>query len=297
MPTSAPSSPISHRTRDAPSVRPRARYSVCSAPIRSVTVRLNDRTVRIGASSISLTLVSYLPARALIPPALAVVAALLLVDALGRQLALRARALVAPRREPRLLAGELLPGRPGGRRGAGRRRPPRRRRSPARRGACSRGSGTARRAPRRRRTRCAGPRPAPTRRGSRRPGVSITSAPPASGTSSRWVVAWRPRSSPGRTGSVGRAWPVRWLSSVVLPTPEEPSRTAVRPGRSQAPSASSPVPSTTLTASTGTVPPSAARTSSAAPPGRGTGRPSRAGPAPRPPRRPRARGTARAGAG
>ena len=37
-------------------------------------------------------------------------------------------------------------------------------------------------------------------RGSRSPGVSITSAPLASGTSSRCVVVWRPRSSPRRTG-------------------------------------------------------------------------------------------------
>src|SRR5829696_5040256 len=104
-------------------------------------------------------------------------------------------------------------------------------------------------------------------RGRRSPGVSITSAPLASGTSSRCVVAWRPRSSPARTGSVRRRSPLRWLSSVVLPTPEEPSRIAVRPCASHASSVAIPLPSTTLTASTGTVPPSAARTSSARPAG------------------------------
>ena len=72
--------------------------------------------------------------------------------------------------------------------------------------------------------------------------MSITTPPPASGTSSRQVVVWRPRSSAARIGAVARSPPVSALSSVVLPTPEAPSSTPVTPGPSSAASASSPVP-------------------------------------------------------
>ena len=50
--TSTGALPTSHRTRDAPSGRPRARYSSCSTPMRCVTVRLNDRTCSIVAPDI-----------------------------------------------------------------------------------------------------------------------------------------------------------------------------------------------------------------------------------------------------
>ena len=101
---------------------------------------------------------------------------------------------------PRLLARELLqPGEAvGGQPAVGDRR--RRRRSPARRGACSRvkrhcaaSASTSANTLRR-------PAACSHTRGSRSPGVSITSAPLASGTSSRCVVAWRPRSSPAPHG-------------------------------------------------------------------------------------------------
>ena len=50
--TSRPSSPISHKTRDVPSGRLRARYSSLRAPIRCVTVRLKPRTRCVATGSI-----------------------------------------------------------------------------------------------------------------------------------------------------------------------------------------------------------------------------------------------------
>ena len=101
---------------------------------------------------------------------------------------------------------------------------------------------------RRRRTRCAARRPAPTARGSRSPGVSMTSAPPASGTSSRWrgrvaaaVVALAHRQRRPRLAR--EAVEQRRLAR----RPRSRAGPRCGPGASQAPSASSPVPSTTLT--------------------------------------------------
>ena len=72
---------------------------------------------------------------------------------------------------------------------------------------------------------------APATPSERMPGVSMRSAPPGSRTSSRWVVVWRPRESSSRTAPVRwRSLPSSALTSVDLPTPEEPSTTAVRPG-------------------------------------------------------------------
>ena len=81
-------------------------------------------------------------------------------------------------------------------------------------------------------------------RGSRRPGVSISSAPSSSANSSRCVVAWRPRASDARTSSVRwRSSPSRRFTSVLLPTPDMPTRACVRPGRRRARSALTPQPS------------------------------------------------------
>ena len=55
------------------------------------------------------------------------------------------------------------------------------------------------------------------------PGVSTSSDPPGSSNSSRWVVVWRPRESDSRTSAVfWRSSPSRALTSVDLPTPDEP---------------------------------------------------------------------------
>ena len=63
------------------------------------------------------------------------------------------------------------------------------------------------------------------------PGVSTSSAPPGSSNSSRWVVVWRPRESASRTSAVAwRSSPSRALTSVDLPTPDEPRIAAVVPG-------------------------------------------------------------------
>ena len=63
------------------------------------------------------------------------------------------------------------------------------------------------------------------------PGVSTSSAPPGSSNSSRWVVVWRPRESASRTSAVAwRSSPRSALTSVDLPTPDEPRIAAVVPG-------------------------------------------------------------------
>jgi len=70
---------------------------------------------------------------------------------------------------------------------------------------------------------------------SRRPGVSITRAPPGSENIWRWVVVCRPRSSETRTAAV--RWASRSskrLTSVDLPAPDEPTSASVRPARSSA---------------------------------------------------------------
>ena len=75
------------------------------------------------------------------------------------------------------------------------------------------------------------PSAAPATPSERMPGVSMSSAPAGSRTSSRWVVVWRPRESSSRTAPVRwRSWPSSALTSVDLPTPDEPRTTAVRPG-------------------------------------------------------------------
>src|SRR5690606_37509613 len=87
---------------------------------------------------------------------------------------------------------------------------------------------------------------------SRMPGVSIRQAPDGSAINARWVVVWRPRSSPSRTAPVFiLSMPSRVLVSVDLPAPEEPTSTAVRPGRSHCASAATLARSLALTASTG----------------------------------------------
>ena len=75
------------------------------------------------------------------------------------------------------------------------------------------------------------PSSAPATSSARMPGVSMRKAPPGSSNSSRWVVVWRPRESSSRTAAVAwRCSPRSALTSVDLPTPDEPSTTAVWPG-------------------------------------------------------------------
>ena len=63
----------------------------------------------------------------------------------------------------------------------------------------------------------------------RRPGVSTSTPPPGSRTSSRAVVVWRPRWSPSRTGPVScTSAPTSRLTSVDLPTPDAPINASVR---------------------------------------------------------------------
>ena len=76
------------------------------------------------------------------------------------------------------------------------------------------------------------PSSAPSTSSARMPGVSTSSAPPGSSNSSRWVVVWRPRESESRTSPVAwRSSPSSALTSVDLPTPDEPRIAAVVPGR------------------------------------------------------------------
>ena len=78
---------------------------------------------------------------------------------------------------------------------------------------------------------------------SRRPGVSMTIPPPGSRISSRWLVVCRPSSSSARVSPVAiRSLPAKRLTSVDLPTPLEPSSTAVTPGAIRARSSSHPSP-------------------------------------------------------
>ena len=82
---------------------------------------------------------------------------------------------------------------------------------------------------------------------SRIPGVSRSTAPEGSGTSSRWDVVCRPR-PPALVSAVARtSRPAKRFTSVDLPTPDEPSRAIVRPGSRYGSSASRPSPVTALT--------------------------------------------------
>ncbi len=84
------------------------------------------------------------------------------------------------------------------------------------------------------------------------PGVSITRPPPGSSTSWRRVVAWRPRPS-ARTSRVSRtSSPSKRLTSVDLPTPDEPRSATVLPGCRKGRTASQPPSSIDNTASTST---------------------------------------------
>jgi hypothetical protein len=66
----------------------------------------------------------------------------------------------------------------------------------------------------------------------RSPGVSMTTAPDGSTTSSRWVVVCRPLSSTDRTAPTSiTAPPASAFTTVDLPVPEAPSSTSVVPGR------------------------------------------------------------------
>ena len=74
------------------------------------------------------------------------------------------------------------------------------------------------------------------------PGVSMSIAPPASGTSSRCVVVCRPRPSARRSPVAMTSRPASALTSVDLPAPDGPTTTSVAPGASSARSGSSPWP-------------------------------------------------------
>ena len=92
--------------------------------------------------------------------------------------------------------------------------------------------------------------------------MSITSPPPGSVRSWRWVVVWRPSSSSSRVSRVTiTSSPSQRLTSVDVPTPEEPRRTAVAPGVMRARRASQPCPLTAETTCTAT--PSATASTSA----------------------------------
>src|SRR5467141_2267433 len=98
---------------------------------------------------------------------------------------------------------------------------------------------------------------------SRKPGVSISSAPPGSTNSSLAVVVCRPRLSLSRTGCT--SWtvcPRSRFAIVDLPTPEEPSSTSVSPGLRN--SSNSPKPCPVLALTTYTAVPAATRCISAA---------------------------------
>ena len=92
--------------------------------------------------------------------------------------------------------------------------------------------------------------------------MSITIPPPGRRISSRWLVVCRPSSSSARISPVDiRSLPAKRLTSVDLPTPLEPSSTAVTPGAIRARSSSQPSPVFALTTCTGT--PCAAASTSA----------------------------------
>ena len=72
-------------------------------------------------------------------------------------------------------------------------------------------------------------RPMSCGRTPRRPGVSIRTPPPASRCNSRCVVVWRPLPSRRTSAVAATSSPTRAFTSVLLPAPERPSRTAVEP--------------------------------------------------------------------
>ena len=142
------------------------------------------------------------------------------------------------------------------------------------------------------------PASASHRPSSRIPGVSRMRPPSGIRWSWRRLVVWRPRASSSRISrTAATSSPASVLTSVDLPTPDDPTNATVAPGRMRARSSSIPRPSIALT--TMIVTPTATRLDlePAWPRGRRPGRPSR-GPRPAPPRSPRpARGSARGGAG
>ena len=127
----------------------------------------------------------------------------------------------------------------------------------------------ARRAPPRPRTWCRARRRRRRRPTPRSPGVSTSTAPPASGTSSRCVVVCRPRPSARRSPVAMTSRPASALTRLDLPAPDGPTATSVAPGASSARRPSSPRPVSTLTAWTST-PRATATTSAAMPSGSGT---------------------------
>ncbi len=89
----------------------------------------------------------------------------------------------------------------------------------------------------------------------RTPGVSSSTPPPGTGISDRNVVVWRPRWSLSRTSPVtATSLPTIAFTRVDFPTPDGPSSTAVRPGRSAAVISSIPAPVLALTTITSTRP-------------------------------------------
>ena len=96
---------------------------------------------------------------------------------------------------------------------------------------------------------------------SRIPGVSISRAPAGSGTSSRCVVVCRPRPFALISRVTSSSRPASRLTSVDLPTPDEPSSAIVRPGSRYGSSPSRPSPVSALSAISGT--PSATDSTSA----------------------------------
>ncbi len=87
------------------------------------------------------------------------------------------------------------------------------------------------------------------------PGVSRTMPPPSRTISSRCEVVWRPRWSSSRTSCVASSSsPARPFTIVDLPTPDEPTSTAVRFGSRKGRSSSRPSPVLAETASAGQAP-------------------------------------------
>ncbi len=84
------------------------------------------------------------------------------------------------------------------------------------------------------------------------PGVSSTTPPSGSGTSSRCEVVCRPRPSSRTSFVASTSSPTSALTSVDLPTPEDPRSAAVRPWGMYERTVSTPSPCGALTAWTGT---------------------------------------------
>src|SRR5882757_1033883 len=98
---------------------------------------------------------------------------------------------------------------------------------------------------------CATPYSASHRCISRKPGVSISSAPPGKMNSSLAVVVCRPLLSLSRTGRTSSTVSSRSRFAIVdLPTPEEPSSTNVCPGLRNSSSSTKPSPVLALTTHT-----------------------------------------------